>query len=347
MSGQQEKVKRILAVTTGGLGDSILFSPVLKALHFRFPEAKIELLAASDLVRIVFAKAGEIDRIVQVDTNRSFQILKIAALIPFAISARVKGGFDIGAFATGLNPCLAYFLKYVAGIRQVVQAPQPPEYPDDLSCNLALAQRFCTHIKETDVFLPLTAEAENEAKEVLAQQGISWDQSKIVAVYPSTDLKHRPRWPLSKLLQVIQQLRKNGFDGKVVVIGSAREGLEWEIIDPDRVADANLAGKLTIFGSAFLLSKCCLAVGNDGGLIHAAGAVGCPLVVIMTNTPISYRPAGKKTKVIHSKLSCCRNEYPKRPKSCEVPECLDSIDMADVFQACAELIPLRESVLKK
>jgi ADP-heptose:LPS heptosyltransferase len=342
MQSSKTDVKRILAVTTGGLGDTILFSPVLKALRFGYPGAKIELLAASDLVRIVFTKAIEVNRIVKVDTNRSSQISKIAALIPFAFTSRIKGGFDIGAFATGLNPYLSYFLKYTAGIRQIVQAPQPPEYPTDLACNLALAQRFCNNIKETDVFLPLTAEAESEAKEVLAQQGISWDESKIVAVCPSTDLKHRPRWPLSKLIEVIQLLKKNGFDGKVIVIGSAKEGLDWAEIDRNRVADANLAGKLSIFGSAFLLTKSCLAIGNDGGLIHTAGAVGCPLVVIMTNTPVSYRPAGKKTKVIHSNLSCCRVEYPRRPKSCDIPKCLDSINVADVFQACSELMPLEE-----
>ena len=340
MSGQREQVNRVLAVTTGGLGDAILFSPVLKALRFRYPEAKIELLAASDLVRTVFTKAREVDRVIKVDTNRSSLILKIAAVIPFALTSRIKGGVDIGAFATGLNPNLAYFLKFAAGIRQIFRAPQPPEYPDDLSCNLALAQRFCKNIKETDVFLPITAEAETEAKEVLAQRGISWDDCKIVAVYPSIDLKHRPRWPLAKLLQVIHLLRKNGFDGKVVVIGSAREGLDWAEIDGNRAADANLAGKLSIFGSAFLLTKSCLAIGNDGGLIHTAGAVGCPLVVIMTNTPVSYRPAGNKTKVIHSNLSCCSVEYPRRPKSCVIPKCLDSIDVTDVFQACAELMPL-------
>lgn len=337
---QQVDVKRVLAVTTGGLGDTILFSPVLKALRFGYPEAKIELLTANNLVETIFSKAGEVDLISKVDLNRSSLALKIAVLIPFAISARMKGGFDIGVFATGLNPKLSIFLKTVAGIRHVACAPKPPEYPTDLACNLALAQRFCETVRETDVFLPLTEEAEIEAKEVLAQQGISWDESKIVAVYPSTDLKHRPRWPLSKLRQVIQLLKENGFGGKVVVIGSAEEGLEWEKVDTERVADANFAGKLSIRGSASLLTRCRLAVGNDGGLIHTAGAVGCPLVVIMTNTPVSYRPAGKKTTVINSNLSCCAVEYPRRPKSCDIPKCLDSIDVADVFQACTELMPL-------
>jgi heptosyltransferase-2 len=126
----------------------------------------------------------------------------------------------------------------------------------------------------------------------------------------------------------------------VVVIGSAREGLDWAGIDRDRAVDANLAGRLSIFGSAFLLKKSSLAVGNDGGLIHTAGAMGCPLVVIMTNTPKSYRPAGEKTKVIHSNLSCCSREYPRRPKSCDIPKCVDSIGVEEVLQACMEFMPL-------
>ena len=64
------------------------------------------------------------------------------------------------------------------------------------------------------------------------------------------------------------------------------------------MTDANLAGKISIPAVAAILSKASLAIGNDGGIIHVAGAVGCPLVAIMPNTPSSYRPAGRKTKII-------------------------------------------------
>ena len=102
--------------------------------------------------------------------------------------------------------------------------------------------------------------------------------------------------------------------------------------------DANLAGKLSILGSASLLSKCSLTIGNDGGLMHVAGAVGCPLVVVMPNTPLSYRPPGKNVKIIHSMHACCSGLYPHRPKDCKKPKCIEDISVEAAFKACKEIL---------
>lgn len=334
-------MRRILAVTTGGLGDAILFSPVLKALRSRYPLARIELLLASRLAEIAFAKANDIDRTIVTNMNHLLFPLNAKELVYFAFKSRKNGGFDIGVFATGLNRKLSYFLKPIAGIREVVSGPTPPTYATDLACNVALARRFDNSISEGDAFVPLTEESKREAKEQLEKHDILWDEEKIIAVYPSTELWHRPRWELSKLAQVLNLFRKDGFQGKIVVVGSPVEGKEWADTGVNGLVDANLAGKLSILGSASLISKCCLVIGNDGGLMHVAGALGTPLVVVMTNPPLSYRPPGQKTKVVHSNVSCCDSLYPKRPKSCRSAKCKDDITVEEVFQACVNMISSR------
>jgi len=331
-------VNRILAVTIGGLGDAILFSPVLRALRFRYPQAEIELLLASRLAELAFAKASEINRTILINISQSLLPLRVAKFVPFALRSRIYGGFDIGVFSTGLNPKLSVFLKSAAGIRNISCAPNPPAYTTDLACNVALAQHFNINISERDVFIPLTKESRVEAKEVLERHNIPWDEKKIIAVYPSTDLWHRPRWELTKLKQVVMLLLKEGFEGKVVIIGSSKEGEEWDQIEAEQRGEINLAGKLSILGSAWLLKKSCLALCNDGGLMHVAGAVGCPLVVIMPNAPLSYRPPGQKTVVIHPKLSCADACYPRRPKICKISNCIDKITVEEVFQKCRNLL---------
>lgn len=331
-------VRRILAVTTGGLGDAILFSPVLKALHSRYPLARIELLLASRLAEIVFAQTNDIDRTIVANTNHLLFPLNAKELVCFAFKSRKNGGFDLGVFATGLNPKLSYFLKFITGIREVVCAPTPPTFATDLACNVALARRFINSASEGDAFIPLSEGAKEEAKQQLEKHDILWDKEKIIAVYPSTELWHRPRWELSKLAQVLTLFKKDGFRGKFVVVGSAEEGKEWADIGVNGLVDANLAGKLSILGSTALINKCCLVIGNDGGLMHVAGALGTPLVVVMTNPPLSYRPPGQKTKVIHSSLFCCDSIYPKRPRSCRAAQCKDDITVEEVFQACVDVV---------
>jgi len=329
--------EKIIAVSLGGLGDTILFSPVLKALRSRYPEARIELLLASKLAKIAFAPADEIDRIVVANTNHFFLPAKAASLVPYSLRSLFRGGFDLGVFATGLNPRLVVLLKNLALIRQVFHAQQPPAYETDLGCNVALARVFERNVSEDDVLFPVTEEALDEARVELASFHIQ-DTSRTLAIYPSRELPHRPRWQLWKLVEVIKRLRKSGFTGKAVVIGSEDEGREWQSADTHGIADANLAGKLSIRAAGALLSRCSLLVGNDGGIIHVAGAVGCPLVVVMTNVPVSYRPPGKKTVVVKSSEPSgpWSQRKPLRPD--EIERITEAVTIDQVFQACMGML---------
>ena len=330
---------RIIAISLGGLGDTILFSPVLKALTTFDPSAQIELLVANRLAREVYSSVEKISRITFIHFNKPSLLLKTLSLVLYLIKCRIRGGFDVGLLATGLNPRFGTLLKHLAGVRNIFYAPEYPAFATDFECNLNFARRFDHNISRKDIFVPLTKNSEMEAKRISEQNNLRWSEEEIIAIYPSTELIHRPRWNLLKLLRVLRQIKVEGFRGKFVVVGSADEGRVWAILDKDKIADANLAGKLSILGSASFISQCTLTIGNDGGLMHVAGAVGCPLVVIMTNTPLSYRPPGENTIVIHSQYSCCDGLYPKRPNECTTAKCVEDITVDEVYKACLEYLP--------
>ena len=329
--------KRILAVCIGGLGDTILFSPVLKALRSRYPKAHIELLLASPLARMAFAPAKEIDRILVTNTDHRFLPAKAVALLPYSLRSRLSGGFEVGVFATGLNPKFVTLLRTLVGIRTVFSAPKPPEYDTDLSCNVALARCFDNTVRMHDVFFPVTEEALEEAQGELERHDIQ-DTSKMLAVYPSRELPHRPRWELWKIAKVIELLKSRGLIGKVVLVGSEEEGVEWQSVDNMGIIDVNLAGKLSIQATGALFSQCSLALGNDGGIIHIAGAVACPLVVVTTNVPLSYRPAGMKTTVINSRVQSRPWSKKNRFKPDEAARIKEAIRVEQVFQACLDTL---------
>jgi ADP-heptose:LPS heptosyltransferase len=334
----QNKFNKILAVSIGGLGDTILFSPLLKALHKSYSRAHIELLVANRLAKEAYSYAKEVSHVTFANFNHSSPVLKAASLLPFVFKAHLNGKFDIGFFATGLNPKLRHLIKAAGVVRDVSCAPYVPNCPTDLDCNLELARSVDNSIGAQDIFLPKTEFAELEARNILKNHNLSFTDKSLLAVYPSIELVHRPRWELSKLIKVIQYIKNNGFEGKIVVVGSQTEGKEWDAIDHENIVDANLAGKLSILASASLLSNCTLTIGNDGGLMHVAGAVGCPLVSIMPNTPLSYKPPGKNVKIIQSKHTCCNGLYPNRPKNCKTSKCTEDISVNEVFQACQEIL---------
>jgi ADP-heptose:LPS heptosyltransferase len=332
----KKNTKRILAVTTGGLGDAILFSPVLHALRTINMPTHIEMLVASPLALEVYRNVKEISRISCVRSHKSSLFLRFVYMLPIVFRYLLEGRFDTGLFATGLNPTFGHLFKYTGCIKNTFFAPNYPEYETDLECNIALGRSINPKSCNGDLLVPLTLSSGLEAQSVSEEYGVSVDKNEIVAIYPSRELKHRPRWKIEKLLQVVKLLRTTGFSGKFVVVGSATEGNEWDRIDKGGIVDANLAGKLSILGSASFIKNCKLFIGNDGGLMHMAGALGCPLVAIMANTPVSYRPSGEKTTVIKSKLNCCNGIFPNRPKDCSYPKCAEAIEVREVYEACLE-----------
>jgi ADP-heptose:LPS heptosyltransferase len=340
------RVTRILAITLGGLGDAILFSPVLKALRLRYPTTKIELLLASKFAESAYRNCREVDNIHVIMQNQKNNLNKAIDIINFALKTRLNGKFDIAVFAIGLNSIISKILKFFGDISVVYNASANNLNYTDLDCNLNLAKVFYYDISPEDVFIPITEESESEAEKALEKNSICLENDRLVAVYPSVSLWHRPRWELFKLLKVIYELKKYYSNIRFVTVGSAMEGAEWRKIDVDHLVDANLSGKLSILGTASLLKRCLLSICNDGGIMHVAGAVRCPVVAIMPNTPANYHPPGEKTKIIHPNISCAIRCYPNRPKNCKTANCIEDITVAEVFKACIEILDCNESIDK-
>ena len=329
-------LNKILAVSIGGLGDTILFSPLLKALRKSYPGAHIELLVANRLAQEAYSFAKEVSCVTFINFNRSSPLLKTASLLPFIFAACLDGKFDIGIFATGLNPKLGQLMKTVGIVRDITFAPNVYDCPEDLDCNVKLARVFDSDISSNDVFIPITEESENEAENALKNHGISLENDRLIAIYPSTSFWHRPRWELSKLLKVIHAIKSKVLNVNFVVVGSAADGIDWGKIDKNKIVDANLAGTMSILGTASLLKRCHLSICNDGGIMHVAGAVKCPVVAIMPNAPANYHPPGEKTETIHPNISCSVSCYPDRPRTCKIAKCVNEISSERVARACLQ-----------
>ena len=66
------------------------------------------------------------------------------------------------------------------------------------------------------------------------------------------------------------------------------------------------------------------------------GAVGCPLVVIMTAAPASYRPAGDRVRVVNSRLICSVPFSNKRNRRNSNAFFAHNIEIGEVLEACRD-----------
>lgn len=288
---------RIVLVTTGGLGDTIVFSPVFRAARRAFPRAEIILVTAAPLVQDLYSSALELDRIEIIDTNRKFSPALYLQLWRFGVKYRHGNEADIMVCASRLSPWLIRLFKVVCRPRNVRAMPFPPEDISDLEVNTALACQLAPGNSAPAVFVPVTAETSARVQTMLRQKYGIEDPGWLIAVYPSVVKPYHACWGLPRLAGVAAKIA-GLIDGRVVVIGGAQEGQEWRAVCGANRGIINLAGVLTISETAALLAQSRLAICNDGGIMHLAGAVGCPMVAIMPSASRYHRPPGEFVRVI-------------------------------------------------
>ena len=98
----------------------------------------------------------------------------------------------------------------------------------------------------------------------------------------------------------------------------------------------NLAGRVPLADSVYLISQCRLFLSNDSGLMHVAGGLNIPTVAIFGSTnPVTTSPAGEKTILVRKETPCS----PCLEKTCPTDfRCMTAITVEDVVAAALTLL---------
>ena len=139
------------------------------------------------------------------------------------------------------------------------------------------------------------------------------------------------RWPAARFAAVGDLLQEE-LPADVVLLGGPGDqeaADEVQRVGPGRFL--NLAGKTTLRQALTVLGNLQVLITNDSGLMHAAGALGVPVVAIFGSTdPAATRPFTSRATLIHHHLPCspclertCSRDY----------ACLNEITVAEVAAA--------------
>lgn len=127
-----------------------------------------------------------------------------------------------------------------------------------------------------------------------------WPQSWIefVALAPSAAFELK-RWPIEYWADLIQQMANTRF----VILGGPEDGFLAELVKaaPDRVV--NLAGRLNLLESSYVVAQAKALIANDTGLMHVAEQIGKPCLALMGPAPFGY-PSRAATQIFELELSC-------------------------------------------
>ena len=325
-------IRRILVRAPNWVGDAVMSLPVLAGLNSLFPAARVTVLAAPRVAPLFAGQPGVAEVIPYPSGQEKWRTLG-ALRGQFDLALALPNSFEsalglwltrtprrIGYAANCRSPLLSIILKgrkRLKGLHQVFYylgllaalGPVPTFFPPRL-------QLSATEMMEGKHFLTSAG----------LHPGKPW-----VGLAPGAAYGPAKRWPAARFAAVGDLLQEE-LPADVVLLGGP--GDQEAAAEVQRSAQGrflNLAGKTTLRQALTVLANLQVLITNDSGLMHAAGALGVPVVAIFGSTdPAATRPFTSRATLIHHHLPCspclertCSRDY----------ACLNEITVAEVAAA--------------
>jgi heptosyltransferase-2 len=333
-------VRKILVLELWHMGDVILTTPVLQSLRSMYPDASISLLA-KEHARELLEGSGLTDDIVTFDfpwtaTSAKYNPSRYdraaiseltgrlrrekfdltldcrmdlrSNVLTRSIAARRRVGYDFGGGGFLLTDAL----------------PAPPVDQHKVDDWMALLEPLRASAPGEippvpDPILKVTEEEKAEASALLAASDISADDI-VVGIHPGGSHEAK-RWSVDNFAEVGRLLsEQRGV--KVIVF-----------VDPDgcgsgmKTANDALFVRTSIREMMALFTQCDLLICNDSGPMHAAAALGVPVVAIFrTGNPHAYGPRGLNHTVVGAGAEWGRTS---------------DVSLDDVMSACESALSLK------
>jgi ADP-heptose:LPS heptosyltransferase len=325
----------IVVFRVGLLGDTVACLPAIAAIRRRHPHHRLILLTAPPTdpswvsAWTVFEKTGWFDEAIFYDPRMgpARNLARIAAIAARLRGARIEHAFCLAPLRTrGQALRDRFFFRELVGAKAYhAAAPMARSYREEALAAAPCEAEGLRLLKvvdagalqdEVDRFRLAIPPADRRAAAcALLEAGIAPD-ARIIAVAPGSRTLAK-RWPEESFERVGAALLAR-FEGlSLVTIGGEEDrALCQRLCAAWGVRARNVAGMLSIYGSAAVLERSLLYVGNDSGPMHLAASVGTPCVAIFSAREAvgRWRPAGEGHTVLRTNPPCA---------GCMLDECIE------------------------
>ncbi|MBN9058838.1 lipopolysaccharide heptosyltransferase II [Kaistia sp. MMO-174] len=167
------------------------------------------------------------------------------------------------------------------------------------------------------------------------------DDRPVLGLCPGAEYGPAKQWPAAKFAALARLADEAGY--RVRLFGGPKDkAISAEIARLAGVAVDDLSGKTSLIEAAALLGRCAAVVSNDSGLMHVAGALDRPLVVVYGSSSEKMTPpTAPNAEIVSIELSC----RPCFKRECPLGTlaCLEGIDAQRVFAAVQRVIAVAET----
>lgn len=339
-----ERVRSILLIQLGDIGDVVLSLPCVKTLSEAFPEARL-FVAVREKAAELIEDCPWTQGVLSVNKEQRSLFKEMTYQKQFFSQVRglnIDLAFDL---RTGTRGAL---LSFLSGARQRVgfyaddgkvwrnrlftHLIQPETIPGQhvSEAYLKILTAYGLYAETIIPTLAVPKEKQEMAFRLLKAESVSMERP-IVAIHPFSLWKYK-EWGIDKYAELINWLTSE-YDVCVLVVGSLDDRREAEklLAGCSRGATYNFAGKTSIGVLAAILNTSLLFIGGDSAGVHIAAAVGTPTVSIFgPSSVLSWAPRGILHSAVFKELPC----VPCHRKGCddgEVSRCLKELTADEVM----------------
>lgn len=324
------KLVSILIIRPGGIGDAALLAPMVAVLLDHYPEATLTVLAErrnAGLFRLIpgihqlllYDRPADLFEVMRssydllIDTEQWHRLSAVVARL-------IGASFSIG-FATNERSRL-----FTASVPYSHADYEPQSF-----LNLLKPLGILANYIPGQIFLTIPVNAAEEVRSL----GFCLLTNSYVTIFPGASISER-RWGTDKFKQLAALLGRNGYT--IVVVGGESEYLAGEEI----VAEGgfNFAGKVSLAGSAYLMSHSRLLITGDSGVLHIATGLNVQTLSLFgPSNVVKWAPLGSNHVSVtkHHKCSPC-SQFGYTPACSEQVCCLSDISVDDVCRAATALL---------
>lgn len=269
------------------MGDLLMSLPVVHALKRSFPEARLTLLIKQDLLPLLEGHP-DLDRILTFDPAEG---QGWAAMLRWG--SRLKSRrfdaalvlnptrlFHVAVFLAGIPRRIGYRRKWGFLLNAALEDTKSIQKRREVDYNLELLEALDIQNPPVELYLPTTAAHDEEAERLLHLNDPPGKPAPI-ALHPWTSNPVKGL-PLDWFKKLAEELNRRGR--AVAWIGEPDSGPRVEGLAPG----LDLTRKIPLRLLPAALKRCALLISNDSGPVHAAAAVGTPVIVV---APESHKPA--------------------------------------------------------
>lgn len=350
----KRKVKKILVIESGGIGDILRVFPAIDSLQTNFPEAEISILTSPSAkgVLSLLPKKNILSDIIDYDLkgmhrgflkklllisdlrNRQYDLIYVANR-GVGMREQAVMSFMIGA------PNRLGFKENEKGFLHTIEVKFRENVPI-LKQNLAILEAAGLDIPRREIEIEIPEKDIVEAEKFLREHDFN-NSHPLISIHPGSSWnKGFTSWQLEKYISLIKILISE-LRAKVIIVGDKSETESGErIIREIHGSDVISAiGKTNIAQMAAITKLSDIYIGNDSGPLHIAVALRKKSLGIFGPTAseqvLSHH---KDCIIINKKLHCSpcyihqHNFFP----DCKEKKCLDLITPDDVMAGVRKLI---------